>query len=217
MASRIETEMSTLRLSLEKALEAGENETVLDILKALEKLPISIELLKSTKIGNALQDAKKKLVEAEAGVAAKNLIAKWKKDCEAQLAASKSKNVEKAAEKSSSSASTTPSIARSSSCDIEDEAADDLYDDLSPIRKTVRIQTLNVFFANFGQIMDMFTQCFKLNANTSISKFLAFNVESSIDALHSSLKDQKLYVNKAKSLAFNLKKNEVCTDCLIFQ
>lgn len=57
--------------------------------------------------------------------------------------------------------------------------------------------------------MDMFTQCFKMNANTSISKFLAFNVESSMDSLHSSLRDQKLYVNKAKSLAFNLKKNEV--------
>lgn len=57
--------------------------------------------------------------------------------------------------------------------------------------------------------MNMFTTCFELNANGNISKFLAFNVESSIDRALPFNKDQKAYINKAKSLAFNLKKNEV--------
>jgi hypothetical protein len=57
--------------------------------------------------------------------------------------------------------------------------------------------------------MDMFATCFKLNANEQISKFLAYNVESSINQAFPAQRDQKAYINKAKSLAFNLKKNEV--------
>ena len=49
----------------------------------------------------------------------------------------------------------------------------------------------------------------KLNTNVSIAKFLAFNVESSINKLHDSINDNKGYLNKAKSLAYNIKKNEV--------
>jgi hypothetical protein len=57
--------------------------------------------------------------------------------------------------------------------------------------------------------MDMFSVCFKNNANEQISKFLAYNVESSINQAFPVLRDQKAYINKAKSLAYNLKKNEV--------
>jgi len=190
--SRVETEMNNLRVSLEKGLESSETESMMDVLKALEQLPISIALLKSTKIGNTLQDVKKKFAESEVGTNARNLITKWKKDCEAQLPPKTPKS-EANGSKEGSVASSTASLVRTPSTEIEDDAADELYDQLTPIRKT---------------IMEMFTQCFKLNANGAVSRFLAFNVESSMDKLHSSLKDQKLYMNKAKSLAFNLKKNE---------
>ena len=54
-----------------------------------------------------------------------------------------------------------------------------------------------------------------MNANASISKFLAFNVESSINSAFPAARDQKAYINKAKSLAFNLKKNEVKFCCYL--
>ncbi len=61
----------------------------------------------------------------------------------------------------------------------------------------------------YQQIMNMFSVCFEMNANNAISKFLAFNVEASINQAFPVARDQKAYINKAKSLAFNLKKNEV--------
>jgi hypothetical protein len=57
--------------------------------------------------------------------------------------------------------------------------------------------------------MDMFVENFKMNTNEGVAKFLAFNVESSIHAMHNAERDLKAYRNKAQSLTFNLKKNEV--------
>jgi hypothetical protein len=55
----------------------------------------------------------------------------------------------------------------------------------------------------------MFVENFKMNTNEGVAKFLAFNVESSIHAMHNAERDLKAYRNKAQSLTFNLKKNEV--------
>jgi transcription elongation factor S-II len=57
--------------------------------------------------------------------------------------------------------------------------------------------------------MDLFVENFKLETVEGVAKFLSYNVEASVNALHSAERDQKTYLNKARSLAFNLKKNEV--------
>lgn len=57
--------------------------------------------------------------------------------------------------------------------------------------------------------MDMFVENFKLHTAEPVAKFLAFNVEASINGMFSADRDLKAYRNKAQSLAFNLKKNEV--------
>lgn len=57
--------------------------------------------------------------------------------------------------------------------------------------------------------MDMFVENFKLHTPEPVAKFLAFNVEASINAMHNADRDLKAYRNKAQSLTFNLKKNEV--------
>lgn len=57
--------------------------------------------------------------------------------------------------------------------------------------------------------MNLFVESFKLQAPEAVAKFLAFNVEASINKLHTAESDNKNYLNKARSLAFNLKKNEV--------
>jgi hypothetical protein len=59
------------------------------------------------------------------------------------------------------------------------------------------------------QVFTLIVDSFKLNTNESIAKFLAFNVEDSIHKIHSADSDQKSYLNKAKTLTYNLKKNEV--------
>ena len=57
--------------------------------------------------------------------------------------------------------------------------------------------------------MDLFVESFKLHSSEGVAKFLSFNVEASINSVHSADRDAKAYMNKARSLAFNLKKNEV--------
>lgn len=57
--------------------------------------------------------------------------------------------------------------------------------------------------------MDMFVENFKLHTAEPVAKFLAFNVEASINAMHNADRDLKAYRNKAQTLTFNLKKNEV--------
>lgn len=60
------------------------------------------------------------------------------------------------------------------------------------------------------QIMDLFTSHLSLSTTkTNIAKFLAYNIEASIDALHCSIQDSKSYIAKARSLSYNLKRNEV--------
>ena len=58
--------------------------------------------------------------------------------------------------------------------------------------------------------MNFFVSSFKLQINEEVAKFLSFNIEASIYQLHNAERDPKAYLAKAKTLAFNLKKNEVC-------
>ena len=58
--------------------------------------------------------------------------------------------------------------------------------------------------------MDLFTAHLSLSTDkTNIAKFLAYNVEASIDALHCSSADSEAYKAKARSLSYNLKRNAV--------
>lgn len=57
--------------------------------------------------------------------------------------------------------------------------------------------------------MDLFIGHFKAEIDSNIAKVLAFNIEGSVNRLHNSERDAKAYIEKARSLAFNLKKNEV--------
>jgi len=60
-----------------------------------------------------------------------------------------------------------------------------------------------------AQVMNLFVSAFKLQINEEVAKFLSFNMEASIYQLHNAERDYKAYLAKAKTLAFNLKKNEV--------
>lgn len=80
----METEISNFRARLEKSLSTEETsvEEFTDVLAALKQIPITIDLLRKTKIGQTLQEVKKKHSADDVGVQTKALLSKWKKDCE---------------------------------------------------------------------------------------------------------------------------------------
>lgn len=58
--------------------------------------------------------------------------------------------------------------------------------------------------------MDLFADHLGLSTiKINIAKFLAYNIEASINELHCSIGDSKSYIAKARSLSYNLKRNEV--------
>jgi hypothetical protein len=56
MSARNENDLVELRISLEKAIsESQSDEEILDRINALKNIPITIEVLRKTKIGQSLQ------------------------------------------------------------------------------------------------------------------------------------------------------------------
>ena len=71
--------MRQLKLSLDKALDTETDAgKVLDILKAISKIDITIDLLRSTLIGKSLANAHKKFKGDECGKFAESLVVKLK-------------------------------------------------------------------------------------------------------------------------------------------
>ena len=69
-----------LKSNLDKALEnLASNEEIEDLLVALNKLPVTLELLRSTKIGQTVANVKKQHPEGEIGSLSKEMVANWKK------------------------------------------------------------------------------------------------------------------------------------------
>lgn len=162
MSSRAETEVISFKVRLEKSLglEDAPLEEFTDILTALKGIPISIDILRKTKIGQTLQDMKKKHGSNEVGALTKALLSKWKKDCEppategAGNAAAKAKP-EPAATKEVTEKKTAASPSKgwgtlvsketgssSKSNNEEEELMDEgMYDLLSVQRKQVALST----------------------------------------------------------------------------
>lgn len=149
MTSRIEADIAVFRGTLEKSLtNDGSIEVFSDVLSALQKIPITRELLKKTNIGQTLQDVKKKNEGNEIGNKTKQLLSKWKKDIEAAESNVSGSNVpavnktiktlEPIKTKQASYGSTEKTIQPSPrGKDDEDVVDDSHYDMLSPIRKKV--------------------------------------------------------------------------------
>lgn len=213
--SRINTEVLQLKASLEKAVSSDElSEQVLDVFNALAGVQMTPDILASTKIAIAVNDAKKKLSESDKAYAvAKDLMKKWKKIYEA-AAKSESKTVGKSEGKADAkgeaksedrfkdeavksvskeeSKAAPRSVAHSKSEDADEEID---FDVLPSVRRNA---------------LELFKAQLKLNVdNESVAGSLAFHIESSIDALIPYNSDAKAYTAKVRSLASNLKRNEV--------
>jgi hypothetical protein len=112
----------------------------------LREVPITIDILRETKIGNSVYEAKKKFpAGSKCHNESKDIIALWKKSCDVQASTSKPSTTSSAAnddeakaKSSEKSDKASPTIAHSDSVDIDDDReVERNYDSLSQTRRKV--------------------------------------------------------------------------------
>jgi transcription elongation factor S-II len=200
-------------------LHGQAEEEIWDMLQALTKVQMTEELLRESKIGVIVYETKKKFAaDNRVHVEAKNLIAAWKKvvkpaDPAAKPAAkpgaattttSSSSVVTVSASSSSQSSSgraeakseTKTSTTTTEAAEDDDNAdgTNEWYDGLSGARK---------------KIVDVLSEQLKQSAsNDSHARFLGCQIEDAVNKIFNAEKDKKAYTDKARSLLFNLKRND---------
>jgi len=201
----MEAEVVRIRASLEKGLDnnAGEQE-IEDKLRALESVGMTLELLRSTKVGVTVAAARKKFPESVVGNLARDMINKWKELVPAKASSSSSSSSSsslssEAAASKITAINTKPAPSASSqesSSTSEKAASDPRYDALTASRK---------------KIVDLLAEKLKLSCtdnNSAVADFMACSIESGINSLFDSESDKANYASKVRSLMFNLKSNE---------
>jgi TFIIS helical bundle-like domain len=219
----VESEVCALKKLLEKAMESDSaeadeaDEASRDAVKALAAIAWTVELLRKTMIGKTVNLFQKKFSSTPVGVEAKALVDQWRNlagkpapqsaDKNAGTASATKKkevlkspmavDIPKPASSSSSSSSAGTPLSRASSVSSADEDVVEYqqsYESLPQAR---------------AKVVDIIKDCIKLTIDEKIAKFVALSIEDSINALYDSDDNKKEYMEKARSLAYNLKKNEV--------
>lgn len=207
-------ELRQLKLSLDKVLDSGaESDVVLDILVAIEKVTMSIELLRMTLIGKSVANVQKRFGQDASGKLAEKLVYQWKavasaakkavegptetkqvKSASIEAKISVQANSEKIIESIKEEGKKAVPAPNPNPLDIAKAMEDEQYSSLSQIRK---------------KIVSTFAE--RLNANTptsSVAVMLGYKIEDSINTMHSAEFDKVAYTSKARSLLFNVKQNE---------
>ena len=221
--SKGEAEILLLRGSIEKALDGGGGEQeVSDMLKALEGAGVTLELLRSTKIGVTVANVRKKFPSGAAGNLAKDLIAKWR-----DLVPAKTDGMSRSSTGlSNASTSSTVSAgeiaatlsklttvgatanARAAAESAAAAAAAAAYEQNNTTSGDPRYMELP---AHRKKIVDLLAEKLKMSttdANVVAAEFMACTIENGIHEMFDSDTDKSNYATKARSLVFNLKSNE---------
>jgi len=187
MSSRISADVISLRDSLERAEKADSRETIVDILRSLKGVNITLSVLKSTKVSVTVKSVKQKCSEdREIVTLAKELIQKWKEIY------NKSKDLEPSAQ--AEQKSQTPSAPKPAvKTDVVLRNSNLQIDDYPEGRKKI----LSVFIGIFKEL------------DSDIAEGLGYGIESSLNELHPFGTDIKSYQSKARKLISNLKNNAV--------
>ena len=199
------------------------SEEIIDILKALQKVSMTLEILKETKVGVTVNKCKKKYVANNTvGDMCKALIGEWKKVAEqtsntAISTTTTSVSVSSSiALKSLEPPSTSEITASSSSTEqkklrVSDGAESPRNGGMDEVDYDNHYENLH---KSRKQVVDIFAQNL-LSAtgnNASIARFLSMSIESSLHAAFpwdDNGGDSKPYMTKFRSLSYNLKRNEV--------
>ena len=174
------------------------------MLQALQKVPMTEDLLRESKIGITVHETKKKFaVDNRVHSESKNLITTWKKcvppkaeDAKKAAPAAKAPATSVSSSSSrSSSSSSSQSVAVSTTSHVGDEDDDADID-----------ENYNALPAARMIIVDILCEQLKLSAtNVAVAKFLACQIEASVNVMS---RDKKAYKEKVRSLLYNMKRNE---------
>jgi len=202
--------VNQLKESLVKELPAESDDAVdrcRDILERLEEQSVSLEVLSETMIGKTVAQLKS---HTALGAKAKALVKKWKQVAKGKAAAA-------SAAAAAGGVRELPKTERRESANTStNNNADDTPDDfltelipLSPMRQNICKKFLEIFQAAKEALVQS-------GVNEEAIKHLlgprALEVEAEV---HKRTPDKKAYTDKARSLAFNLKKNAGLTQEVI--
>lgn len=199
----------TLNSALDKAIASNSSEEISDILKALSDVKMTAEILKITKVGVTVSKLKK------TNEVAKRLVKEWmriyeesktpKEQKKDSIATNQKMSSEVASDvptktlttETSSKVNTEPPV---ESIELVEEDDEDMRRYASSLPEGRR------------KVLEHLRDLFRLDSSAKTSGSIAFaiasSIEASIDEVFSFNKDSKAYGSKARTLAFNIKKNE---------
>jgi len=191
----METHISHLLLELKHGLEKSlgssdlkdESELVMDKLIAIEKTPMTSELITKSGLGNTIASIKEKFSDQSPLVSekAKNILVLWKTIVKAQKNKPSTKTT---------THRTTPSDGTAS---IEDPTLNFKNEERLSLLNQPRMAVVNIFRNQFKEILPPKAEKIALDIEEELNKKFPYDSVP------------KIYSSKAKSLSFNLAKNEV--------
>ena len=214
---KVESDITRLKLSLDKVLDSsGTCSEALDILNALELVPMTLEFLRSTKVGKAVANVQKKFESSsEPHKLAATIVSKWK------LIVDKSKKEEK---KTIDGANTNNKVTTKSVGELPPNLKEKIHGNSNPkdvlakeeARKSAATKEsigmadqnddlYNELSDNRRKIMEIFANRLSKDCTEpTIAKFLGYKIEKSV---YDMFEVKSEYSAKVRSLAFNLKQN----------
>lgn len=207
------TTVNQLKESLVKELPAESDEAVercKDILERLQEQRVSLEILSETMIGKTVSQLK---THEALGSTAKALVKKWKQVAKQQQGTPTTAATTTSGADTATKAPPPPAAKAERRESLNNEPPEDFAAELIPL-SPIRQNICKKYFEIFQTAKDALVQS-GINEE-AIGHLLgprALEVEAAIQNAHGG--DKKSYTDKARSLAFNLKKNAGLTQEII--
>ena len=228
MAGRVTQQLHDIRHSLEKDIKDGNEEHILDLLCALETIPMTPALIKESKLGKVVALVKDKFDSSSSKVGGKSrsILVAWKKVMESTKAGNHSKgaiqhktpgsprtSIEPAPFDTSPlpqqqplSQQHTESSSSSSSASFSSTRSNE---NATAMKQANAVMITGISNARIAMIK-IFKRIFSDAVTSEVSaENLALRIEQALDSSIPSTTQSKAYTAKAKELNFNMKKNKV--------
>jgi len=213
MENRVSTELHDIKKSLEKCLpEVAHEEQIFDLLCALDRIQLTPKLIKETKLGNLMSSIRNKFKETDPKISEKAsaLMSSWKKLIEVSMKEKShpesghdkhDKKDDHHHAKPATANFVQPAPASSSGASSS-----------SKLDQSTLNHAVNSLPASRKIVFNIFLNTMKPSCSAEAATSVALKIEEELYQQFPSEAMLKGYTNKAKSLSFNLKKNDVSTD-----
>jgi len=218
----VEEDVRNIRKNLEKYednIDLLTSASTLDMLKSLRDMDITVDMLKSTRIGVTVAKVKKHAPnKSESFKIARDLVASWKKTVDKAKNDAKSnhtsKNSNGSKDKTALSSSSTPSSSSKKSSAYNNASANANNATENNINPS---QAFAALAENRKKMATLFLSTLETSKNTSKESPLsvAIGIEAAIHAKYPINTNAKEYQKKVKHLVGSLKKNERLRQALL--